>query len=53
VKITEKKVRVAELFADYEDKGEAGVRGFGGELNIRPAFQREFVYKDDQRNAVI
>ena len=28
-------------------------RGYGGKLNIRPAFQREFVYKEKQRNAVI
>ena len=25
----------------------------GGRLNIRPAYQREFIYKDSQRNAVI
>lgn len=47
------KVRVFELVADYADKGEAGVIGFGGKLNIRPAYQREFVYKDKQRDAVI
>ena len=27
--------------------------GYGGKLDIRPPFQREFVYKDKQRNAVI
>ena len=27
--------------------------GYGGELDIRPPFQREFVYKDKQRDAVI
>lgn len=27
--------------------------GFGGKLNIRPKYQREFVYKDKQRDAVI
>ncbi len=37
----------------YEDDAEAGVFGYGGELDIRPPYQREFVYKDDQRNAVI
>ena len=26
-----------------------GVVGYGGKLNIRPAFQREFIYKDKQR----
>ena len=27
--------------------------GYGGKLDIRPPFQREFVYKEKQRNAVI
>jgi hypothetical protein len=35
------------------DNHEAGVVGYGGKLNIRPPYQREFVYKDTQRNAVI
>lgn len=51
--INPRKVKVSELTNGYTDKGEGGVRGFGGKLNIRPAFQREFVYRDDQRNAVI
>jgi hypothetical protein len=37
----------------YNDLGESGVYGMGGRLNIRPAYQREFIYKDSQRNAVI
>lgn len=37
----------------YADKGEDGVYGMGGRLNIRPQYQREFIYKDAQRNAVI
>ena len=37
----------------YHDDGEGGVRGYGGKLDIRPPFQREFVYKDKQRDAVI
>lgn len=44
---------VRDLVADYEDNQEGGVVGFGGKLDIRPAFQREFVYKDKQRAAVI
>lgn len=46
-------IKVAELCSNYSDKGEAGVTGYGGRLNIRPAYQREFVYKDKQRDAVI
>ena len=29
------------------------VVGYDGRLNIRPAFQREFIYKDKQRDEVI
>ena len=48
-----KKITIRELVADYQDNQEAGVVGFGGRLNIRPPYQREFIYKDKQREAVI
>lgn len=44
---------VAEVFNGYKDNEENGVVGFGGKLDIRPPFQREFVYKEKDRNAVI
>lgn len=44
---------VRELVEDYIDAGEAGVTGYGGKLDIRPPFQREFIYNDKERNAVI
>ena len=44
---------VRELVEDYDDDGEGGVTGYGGKLDIRPPFQREFIYKDKERNAVI
>lgn len=53
MKIELREVTVADLVDGYSDDGESGVRGFGGELDIRPAFQREFVYDDKQRVAVI
>jgi hypothetical protein len=37
----------------YIDKGEAGVTGMFGNLNIRPEYQREFVYPPKKREAVI
>ncbi len=46
-------VTVAELTDGYEDNNEEGVKGYGGELDIRPPYQREFVYKEAQRNAVV
>jgi hypothetical protein len=48
-----KNITVRELVDGYEDNQEDGVVGFGGKLNIRPPYQREFVYGDRQREAVI
>lgn len=48
-----KQISVRELVEGYEDNSEGGVKGYGGKLNIRPPYQREFVYKDKQRDAVI
>ena len=53
MKIEQIDLTVRELVEDYEDAGEDGVTGYGGKLDIRPPFQREFVYKDKERNAVI
>ena len=53
MKIELKKITVAELSKGYQDNAEAGVIGFGGKLDIRPPYQREFIYKDKQRDAVI
>lgn len=50
---TQKKITVAELTKAYQDKAEQGVTGYDGQLNIRPAYQREFIYKEKQRNEVI
>ena len=48
-----KKITIRELTEGYEDNDENGVVGYGGKLDIRPPYQREFVYKDKQRDAVI
>ena len=46
-------IQIRDIINGYVDSQENGVVGYGGKLNIRPAFQREFVYKEKQRNAVI
>lgn len=51
--ITLKKIPISELYEGYVDNGEGGVIGYKGLLNIRPAYQREFIYRDAKRNAVI
>jgi len=48
-----KNITVRELVDSYQDNQEDGVVGFGGKLNIRPPFQREFIYNEKQRAAVI
>ncbi len=48
-----REITVRDLTEDFEDNEEAGVIGFKGELDIRPPYQREFIYKDKQRDAVI
>ena len=53
MKIKLHEITTRDLVKDYKDDGEGGVVGYGGKLDIRPAFQREFVYKDSQRDAVI
>ena len=51
--IKRKEITVRELAKGYVDNNEGGVIGYNGKLDIRPPYQREFIYKDKQRNAVI
>ena len=53
MKINLNKITVREVFAGYKDSSEEGVVAYKGKLDIRPKYQREFVYKPEQRNAVI
>lgn len=48
-----KNITIRELINGYKDNQEGGVVGLGGKLNIRPPYQREFVYSEKQREAVI
>lgn len=48
-----KELTVKELAHGYQDNAEAGVVAYDGKLDIRPPYQREFIYKDKQRDAVI
>ncbi len=53
MKIELHKITIAQLTNGYEDNAENGVKAFGGKLDVRPPYQREFVYNDKQRDAVI
>lgn len=53
MKIELKNVTVGDVAENYLDNDEDGVVGYGGKLNIRPKYQREFVYGAKQRDAVV
>ena len=48
-----REITIREVTDGYVDSAENGVIGYRGKLNIRPAFQREFIYNEKERNAVI
>jgi hypothetical protein len=53
MKIDLNRIKIRKVIKDYKDSAEEGVFAYGGKLDIRPKYQREFVYKEKQRNAVI
>lgn len=53
MKIEPRSIKVKDVFNGYMDSDEEGVVGFGGKLDIRPKYQREFVYDEKKRAAVI
>ena len=53
MQIDELKVTVGEVCEGYFNDAEEGVVGYDERLDIRPKYQREFVYKDAQRDEVI
>ena len=53
MKIELKNIKIRDIVEGYQNNDEEGVVGYSGKLNIRPKYQREFVYKDKQRDEVI
>ncbi|MCD8285781.1 MAG: DUF262 domain-containing protein [Clostridia bacterium] len=53
MKIEMRKIRILDIAEGYRNTEDEGCLGYGGRLNIRPAYQREFVYDEARRNAVI
>lgn len=53
MKIQLKEITIREVSSWYVNNDEEWVVWLGGKLNIRPKYQREFVYKDKQRDSVI
>ena len=46
-------VTVGEITKDYVNNDEQCVRGYKGLLDIRPPYQREFIYNEKEQQAVI
>jgi hypothetical protein len=53
MKIELYEIPVRDLVEGFEDNGVEGVVGYGGRLDIRPKYQREFIYNEKQQAAVI
>ena len=53
MKIELHEIPVKDLVSNYKNNDEEGVVGYGGKLNIRPKYQREFIYGEKERDAVI
>jgi hypothetical protein len=53
MKIELNKISIREVIVGFKDSAEEGVVAYGGRLDVRPKYQREFVYKEKQRDAVI
>lgn len=53
MQITLHQIPLRQVVEGYKDSQEAGVVAYGGRLDVRPPYQREFVYKGEQRDAVV
>lgn len=46
-------ITIGDLVEGYADAGLDGVVAYGGQLDVRPPYQREYVYGDKERDEVI
>ena len=53
MKIEPHTITIRQLVDGYRNDYEEGVVAFGGKLDIRPKYQREFIYSDAEQKAVI
>lgn len=53
MEIKKKNVPIRDIIVGYVDLGNEGVEALSGNLDIRPAYQREFVYTTEKQRAVI
>lgn len=48
-----KSIPIRDLINGYSNDPDSGVRAYGGKLDVRPPYQREFRYDEQQKRAVI
>jgi hypothetical protein len=53
MKIELQRIPIREVVKNYTDNLEEGITGYDNRLNIRPKYQREFIYGGKERKAVI
>ncbi|HAT9729351.1 TPA: DUF262 domain-containing protein [Legionella pneumophila subsp. pneumophila] len=53
MKIELHKIPIRQVMVGYKDSAEEGVVAYDGKLDIRPKYQREFVYSGKQRDEVL
>lgn len=53
MRIEPQQLAIRQIFEGFTDLDEQGVTAYGGLLDIRPKYQREFVYNEKQQKAVI
>lgn len=53
MKIDLHRIKIRDVVDGYQDRQELGVVAYGGRLDVRPKYQREFVYSGKQRDEVI
>ena len=53
MKVELQPIKIREIVNGFVDNDVEGCKGLGGSLDIRPKYQRNFVYDDKKRDAVI
>ena len=53
MKIELKHIPIRDVVKNYVNNDEEGVVGYSGKLNIRPKYQREFIYEGKERDDVL
>ncbi|PIV90456.1 HNH endonuclease [Candidatus Gracilibacteria bacterium CG17_big_fil_post_rev_8_21_14_2_50_48_13] len=53
MKIELQRIKIRDVVSGFKDSAEEGVVAYDGNLDVRPKYQREFVYKEKQRDAVL